>query len=63
MRRVDSSSNGSMHTEGERERCMDDIKATTLKRKKIMYHVYGDYHKPKSNSDRCTNVDNGLVLG
>ena len=36
---------------------VDDVKATTIKEKiKHMSTIYRDFHKPKSNPDRCINL-------
>ena len=48
-----------------RDALKDDVKATTIKKKKKKYMstVYGDVLKPKSNLDLCTNpVDVPVIV-
>ena len=50
-----------------RDARIDDVKAIIVKEKnkKIKYlsSVNGDFHKPKSNLDLCTNLNSVCVLG
>ena len=46
-----------------RDACIDDVKATTIKKRKYMSTIYGDFHKPKSNPNICTNFVGVPVLG
>ena len=45
-----------------RDACVDDVKATIIKEKKLSI-VCGDFHKPKSNPSPCTNLVGVPVLG
>ena len=46
-----------------RDACVDDVKANTIKEKKHIYTIYGDFYKPKSNPNLYTNHVRVPVLG
>ena len=48
-----------------RDALVDDVKATIIKKKKIkhMSTVYGEFQKPKFNTNLCTNLVSMHILG